>query len=142
MPARLHRSRDAGKDSIPRVRAYAEGVRADSYAEGVRAGSPGCEATRGKKQPGENASKMKSTPEGLQPPLLRTPAGVRLIFNAPFPGCALRTTRGYPLPSLRDEILRRRSRATPLPTPEAFQPVAPGAKLPGERSYPGKTRRK
>ena len=35
-------------------------------------------------------------------PDLGTPAGVPNPHNAPFPGCVLRTTRGYRLPSLRD----------------------------------------
>ncbi len=36
-------------------------------------------------------------------PDLGTPAGVPNPHNAPFPGCVLRTTRGYRLPSLRDD---------------------------------------
>jgi hypothetical protein len=35
-------------------------------------------------------------------PGLRTPLGCGFQFETPFPGCVLRTTRGYRLPSLRD----------------------------------------
>ena len=64
---------------------------------------------------------------------------VRIQSRRLFPGCALRTTRGYPLPSLRDaRFSPEASHPFPAPlTPEAFQPVAPGAKRPGERSDPG-----
>jgi hypothetical protein len=43
--------------------------------------------------------------QGLQNPKLRTPPGCGFQINVLFPGCVLRTTRGYPLPSLRDDQL-------------------------------------
>ncbi len=46
--------------------------------------------------------KRESNPgRGCSDPSLRTPAGVRLPKGHPFPGCVLRTTRGYLLQRLR-----------------------------------------
>ncbi len=66
------------------------------YAGGVGAGSPGCEATPG---PGYPRSHLPR--QGLQTPGSSHPAGVRIPFSTPFPGCVLRTTRGYRLQRLR-----------------------------------------
>jgi hypothetical protein len=68
------------------------------HAGGVGAGSPGCEATPG------YGRKRTNNPGGVEgsgafAPL---PGCVFLIVRA-VPGCVLRTTRGYRLPSLRDE---------------------------------------
>ena len=80
MPARLHPSLGSGKDSVPRVRASPLPT-----PEAFQPVAPGA------KLPGENASQMKPTPEGLQPSFLRTPAGVRTCFQRPFP-----RVRNYP----------------------------------------------
>jgi hypothetical protein len=86
----------------------------DAYAKGVSARSPGCVRTPkafqpvapGAKLPGERSDRETIQPRrGCRAPILRTPPGCVSFSNAPFPGCVLRTTRGYPLPSLRDALL-------------------------------------
>jgi hypothetical protein len=58
---------------------------------------------RGAKQPRVGVGKGHLPRQGLQHPKLRTPPGCVFQIDAPFPGCVLRTTRGYRLTSLRDE---------------------------------------
>jgi hypothetical protein len=72
------------------------GVVRHGYAGGVEAGSPGCEAT-----PGPECSKSTYPGRGCSFPNLRTPLGCGFQRDASFPGCVLRTTRGYLLQRLR-----------------------------------------
>jgi hypothetical protein len=68
------------------------------HAGGVGAGSPGCEATPG------HAWERINNPGGVEGSGAFAPLpGCVFIIVRVVPGCVLRTTRGYRLPSLRDE---------------------------------------
>jgi hypothetical protein len=68
------------------------------HAGGVGAGSPGCEATPG------HAWERMNNPGGVEGSGAFAPLpGCVFVIMRVVPGCVLRTTRGYRLPSLRDE---------------------------------------
>jgi hypothetical protein len=57
---------------------------------------------RGAKQPRVRVTQGVTNPgRGCRLPDLRTPPGCGFHFDTPFPGCVLRTTRGYRLQRLR-----------------------------------------
>jgi hypothetical protein len=69
------------------------------YPGGISAVSPGSRSAPRVHVRNEN------NPEGVEASAAFAPLpGCGIHHNAPFPGCVLRTTRGYPLPSLRDAL--------------------------------------
>jgi hypothetical protein len=81
------------------------GIRMDSD-EGPAACSPypeGISADTGSRSaPRVHVGKGNNPGMGCSLPNLRTPPGYGFQTDTPFPGCVLRKTRGYRLPSLRD----------------------------------------
>jgi hypothetical protein len=69
------------------------------YPGGIPANSPGSRSA-----PRVNAE-MENNPGGVEEsPAFAPLPGCGIHHDAPFPGCVLRTTRGYRLPSLRDAL--------------------------------------
>jgi hypothetical protein len=69
------------------------------YAGGVEAGSPGSRSA-----PRVHVGKGTNPGRSCSLPTLRNPPGCGFHSDTPSPGCVLRTTRGYRLRSLRDDL--------------------------------------